>query len=73
MERNERSYCPREKYFTDNVLLKIIGFKGKFEYLYKQTGTLQTVIRVLIKYSDIAKEAVVRKEQPPIEKRIDRT
>lgn len=52
---------------------KIIGFKGKFEHLYKQTGTLQTVIRVLIKYCGIAKEAIVRKEQPPKEKKIDRT
>lgn len=72
MERKERSYCPREQYFISNVLLEIIGFKGKSEHLYKQTGTLQTVIRVLIKYSDIAKEAIVKKEQPEIEKKIDR-
>lgn len=72
MERKERSYCPREQYFIRNVLLEIIGFKGKAEHLYKQTGTLQTVIRVLIKYSDIAKEAIVRKEQPEVEKKIDR-
>lgn len=62
MERKERSYCPREQYFIRNVLLEIIGFKGKSEHLYKQAGALQTVIRVLIKYSDIAKEALVRKE-----------
>lgn len=68
-----RHYCPREQFLISNVLLKIIGFKGKFEHLYKQTGTLQTVIRVLIKYSDIAKEAIVRKEQPQIEKKIDTT
>lgn len=73
MERKERSHCPREQYFITNVLLEITGFKGKAEHLYKQTGTLQTVIRVLIKYSDIAKEAIVRKEQPEITKKIDRT
>lgn len=56
-----------------NVLLKIIGLKVKFEHLYKQTGTLQIVIRVVIKDSDIAKEATVRKEQPQTEKKINRT
>lgn len=72
MERKERSYCPREQYFTSNVLLEIMGLKGKSEHLYKQTGTSQTAIRVLIKYSDIAKEPSVKKEQPEIEKKIDR-
>ena len=69
IENKGRCCCPREQSFIGNVLLKITGFKVKFEHLYKQTGTLQIVIRVLIKDGGIVEETIVRKGHPQIGKK----